>query len=243
MPIQFQFRGDPRFPIHPLVGCLPLVLILFLMCLLPLVMIDVGRTALERLGLSPLTALLTVAGIFLGSVINIPVREIRRDELQPELPFGPMGMIYPRTYRRVQSRTIIAVNLGGCVIPLMLAVMQMTRLAAAGTDALITAAIVSALSIVVCWRVARPVEGLGILMPGLIPPAVSVLATWALLYDAGPEQRAATAFVAGVLGPVIGADLLHLKDIGRTPVGMMSIGGAGTFDGIVLSGILAALLA
>jgi uncharacterized membrane protein len=51
------------------------------------------------------------------------------------------------------------------------------------------------------------------------------------------------AFVAGVLGPLIGADLFHLKDISRVSAGILSIGGAGTFDGIVLSGILAALLA
>jgi len=42
---------------------------------------------------------------------------------------------------------------------------------------------------------------------------------------------------------LIGADLLHLRDIGRiAPAGVASIGGAGSFDGIVLSGILAAYL-
>ena len=51
------------------------------------------------------------------------------------------------------------------------------------------------------------------------------------------------AFTAGVAGPLVGADLLHLRDLARTPVGIMSIGGAGTFDGIILSGVLAALLA
>jgi uncharacterized membrane protein len=243
MPVQFRIQGDPRFPIHPLIGCLPMMLILFLMCLLPLVLYDVGRIALGKLGLSPVTATLTVLGIFIGSLVNLPVKEIRRDELQPELPFGPMGMLYPRTYRRVQSRTIIAVNLGGCVIPVALAVMQVFRLARIGPEALLTAGLVSVLSIVVCWRTARPVEGIGIMMPGLIPPLVSVLGTWILLFDATPEQRAATAFVAGVSGPVIGADLFHFRDILRTPVAVMSIGGAGTFDGIVLSGILAALLA
>jgi uncharacterized membrane protein len=58
-----------------------------------------------------------------------------------------------------------------------------------------------------------------------------------------PEQAAPVAFVAGVTGPLVGADLLHLKDIQRHAVGMASIGGAGTFDGIVLSGIVAAYLA
>jgi uncharacterized membrane protein len=58
-----------------------------------------------------------------------------------------------------------------------------------------------------------------------------------------PEDAPPVAFVAGVAGPLIGADLLHLKAIDRVQSGMMSIGGAGTFDGIVLSGIIAAYLA
>lgn len=44
-------------------------------------------------------------------------------------------------------------------------------------------------------------------------------------------------------GPLIGADLLHLRDIEKIATGVASIGGAGTFDGIVLSGIVAAYLA
>jgi uncharacterized membrane protein len=58
-----------------------------------------------------------------------------------------------------------------------------------------------------------------------------------------PDQAPPVAFVAGVLGPLIGADLLHLRDIEKIATGIASIGGAGTFDGIVLSGIVAAYLA
>jgi uncharacterized membrane protein len=50
------------------------------------------------------------------------------------------------------------------------------------------------------------------------------------------------AFCAGVLGPVVGADLMNLKYISKTQVGVASIGGAGTFDGIVITGLLAVLL-
>ena len=42
---------------------------------------------------------------------------------------------------------------------------------------------------------------------------------------------------------MIGADLLHLKEVVRIAPGLASIGGAGTFDGIVLSGLAASLLA
>lgn len=54
---------------------------------------------------------------------------------------------------------------------------------------------------------------------------------------------AGIAFVAGTLGTLIGADLLHLRDIAGHETQMLSIGGAGTFDGIFLTGIVTALLA
>ena len=47
-------------------------------------------------------------------------------------------------------------------------------------------------------------------------------------------------FISGVIGTLIGADLRNLRDLGA-PVA--SIGGAGTFDGIFLIGIVAVLLA
>jgi len=204
---------------------------------------DTARTAFERLGLSPGMAGMAILGIVMGSVINYPIYRIEKDELQPQSSFGPLGMSLERTYQRVQSSTVIAVNVGGCVIPVALAVLQAVHLARHGTEQLLMALAVAAISIAVCWRVARPMEGIGILIPGFVPPLVSVLVTWLLLSQATPEQRAATAFIAGVTGPLIGADLLHLKEMTKTPVAMVSIGGAGTFDGIVLSGILAALLA
>ncbi|SFJ48147.1 DUF1614 domain-containing protein [Planctomicrobium piriforme] len=245
MPVQIRYLGGPTRQINPLLGCLPLFIILLVLCLLPLFLFDTARYAFERLGLHPMTAALTVFGIMLGSVINIPVYHIRKDELQPMVPFGPLGMALSKTYQRVQSETLIAVNLGGCVIPTLIAVLQAVRLLKEDSVPFLCAMLVSAVCVVACWRVARPVEGIGILIPAFVPPLVSVLTTWMVLLPlgAGPEQRAATAFIAGVAGPIIGADLLHLKEMTKTPVAVMSIGGAGTFDGIVLSGILAALLA
>jgi uncharacterized membrane protein len=86
---------------------------------------------------------------------------------------------------------------------------------------------------------ARPIEGVGIAMPGLMPALVAALCAITVT----PDQAAPVAFAAGVLGPLIGADLLHLRDLEKIATGVASIGGAGTFDGIVLSGIVAAYLA
>ena len=51
------------------------------------------------------------------------------------------------------------------------------------------------------------------------------------------------AYVAGSLGTLIGADLLNLGIVGDLQAPVLSIGGAGTFDGVFLTGILAVLLA
>ena len=83
------------------------------------------------------------------------------------------------------------------------------------------------------------IPGLGIAIPGFVPPLVSAAAALIL----APSAASPVAFVAGVVGSLVGADLLHLADVRRIGTGMASIGGAGTFDGIVLSGIIAAYLA
>jgi uncharacterized membrane protein len=58
-----------------------------------------------------------------------------------------------------------------------------------------------------------------------------------------PDAAPPVAFIIGVIGPLVGADLLHLRDLEVGEIGIVSVGGAGTFDGIVLSGIVAAYLA
>lgn len=83
------------------------------------------------------------------------------------------------------------------------------------------------------------VPRLGIAMPALVPALVAAASALLLV----PELAPPVAFTAGVLGPLLGADLLHLDDVKELATGMASIGGAGTFDGIVLSGLVATLLA
>jgi uncharacterized membrane protein len=50
------------------------------------------------------------------------------------------------------------------------------------------------------------------------------------------------AYVSGTLGTLIGADLTNLHSIGKLGAPVASIGGAGTFDGVFLSGLIAVLL-
>lgn len=219
---------------------LPLLLFFLLVVMLPLFFGHLFTAALIKLKLEPTAALLVVIGIFVGSPINIPVKRMSRTEsvLVDQLAvFGLHGW-WPR-FQRVRRDTIIAVNVGGCLIPVALAIYETAHLAMAGRPALVGLLLAVVINTGVCYWMAEPIEGIGIAMPGLFPAVVASLSALFLV----PEQAPPVAFVAGVLGPLIGADLLHLRDIEKITTGIASIGGAGTFDGIVLSGIVAAYLA
>jgi uncharacterized membrane protein len=219
---------------------LPLLFFLILLVLLPFVFGQLFTAALIKLKLDPSTALLVVIGIFLGSPINIPVKRISREESVLSDPLAVFGLSgwWP-SLQRIRRETIIAVNVGGCLIPVALAIYETAHLAMTGRQALFGLAVAVLINTGVCFWMAQPVEGVGIAMPGLFPAIVASLSALFLV----PDQAPPVAFVAGVLGPLIGADLLHLRDIEKIATGIASIGGAGTFDGIVLSGIVAAYLA
>jgi uncharacterized membrane protein len=220
-------------------GCLPL-LILALLLFIPLFLTDVTLTALVKLGLSPQASFLAAFGIFFGGLVNVPVKRIPCDETIEVMPFTLFGFgrVFPRWVRR-RTYTIIAVNLGGCVVPTAIAIYELVRLAGVGGGVLLAALTAAAINIVVCYLMARPVPQVGIALPAFVPALVA--AACGLLFV--PDQAPLIAFAAGVLGPLIGADLLHLRDIQRIGAGIASIGGAGTFDGIVLSALIATLLA
>ena len=218
-------------------GCLALFL-LGLLLLLPLLFANLVLGALGKLGLSPFSSLVIAGGMFLGGAINIPVKRIPRDQLVevPIVNLYGVPRIAPGMVRR-RSYSLLAVNLGGCVVPAGLGLYELVRLANQGF--LLAAVMGVLISTAICYHLARPVDGVGITMPALIPALVAALCGLVL----APEMAAPVAFVSGVFGTIIGADLLHLKDVERIAVGMASIGGAGTFDGIVVSGLIATVLA
>jgi uncharacterized membrane protein len=76
-------------------------------------------------------------------------------------------------------------------------------------------------------------------MPVFLPLGATLLSALLL----APQNPEVVAFISGVLGTIIGADLLHLPQIMNKSNRMMVIGGAGVFDGIFLIGIIASILA
>ncbi|HKJ08966.1 MAG TPA: DUF1614 domain-containing protein, partial [Gammaproteobacteria bacterium] len=96
-----------------------------------------------------------------------------------------------------------------------------------------------ALVAAVCHSLAHPVPGLGIAEPVFVPPLVTTVAALML----SRRHAAPLAYVSGSMGTLVGADLLNLDKIRGLGAPVASIGGAGTFDGIFVTGILAVVLA
>ena len=213
----------------------PLHLLAFLLLLaLLVVLIQVGlvAAAFEKLGLSAGQGLVLLAASLLGSTVNLPLFKVKSET--PPQPLPPLfrGPLFPPLE---PGYTIVAVNVGGCLIPLAFSLSLIVRSQAGLLESLVAVAVVAAVS----HRFARPIPGLGIAMPLLLPPLTA--AVTALLIDS--DHSAPLAYVGGTLGVLIGADLLHLKAVRRLGAPLASIGGAGTFDGIFLTGIVAVLLA
>ncbi|MCA9420698.1 MAG: DUF1614 domain-containing protein [Nitrospira sp.] len=221
-------------------GCLPILLFLLLLFLLPLVFAQFMGLALVKLRLDPSVAMFVIVVIFLGSVVNIPITRIARQDEVIAHPYPLFGFLDIGSHlQRSPRETILAVNLGGCVVPTLVAVYEMLQILGDSWIYLFPIVLAVAINTAVCYRLAQPVKGIGIAMPALVPPLVAALTALLL----APDEAPSVAFVAGVFGPLLGADILHIREIPRIATGMASIGGAGTFDGIVLSGILAAYLA
>jgi uncharacterized membrane protein len=169
-----------------------------------------------------------------GSIFNIPVAELPPERIVFHEAIHFFGMRYRVPVVTHWAGTVIAVNVGGAVIPtLMSAYLLIKR--ELWVKGLIATAVVA---LVIHWM-ADPVPGLGIAVPVFVPALVTTAVALLLSRKDAPPL----AYIAGGLGTLIGADLTNLDKVRGLGAPVASIGGAGTFDGIFLTGILAVLLA
>ncbi|MBK9131532.1 MAG: DUF1614 domain-containing protein [Gammaproteobacteria bacterium] len=189
----------------------------------------------EKLGLSQHSAILLLFSSLFGSAINLPLFSVRAEAAPlDQVPERLRGLLR-QAMKEFKGRTLIAINVGGGLIPVAFSFYLMRHHPLPLDQVLIATALVAA----VCHAFSRPVAGIGIGMPIFIAPLTAAIV--ALLING--EQSAPLAYICGTLGVLIGADLLRLGNIRRMGVPIASIGGAGTFDGIFLTGIVAVLLA
>jgi len=130
--------------------------------------------------------------------------------------------------------TVVALNVGGALIPILVSLYLLIH-TGMYRRMLIGVSVVTA----VVHSLAQIVPGVGIAVPMIVPPLVAAGVALPLAFRRAPPL----AYVSGSMGTLIGADLLNLGKIARIGAPVVSIGGAGTFDGVFLTGILAGLLA
>ena len=181
----------------------------------------------------------------IGSIVNIPVFTMKRERpivAERIVMFMGVPWIVPEIEVR-EAKTIIAVNLGGCIIPVSLSLYIIYKLIAIyGTAMLLTILIALIVNSLLIHSVSRPIKGVGIATPAIVPPLFTAMITIFFLPPTLPaEVFFAFAYSIGTLGALIGADLMNLHKIPELGAPIASIGGAGTFDGIFLTGILSIL--
>ena len=199
-----------------------------------LIQINVLRYVYTRLGISSGTALLLLFASLLGSYINIPVWEFPEREVRSGQEVIFFGVHYVVPVVIEWPSTVVAVNVGGAVIPTLLSLYLLFK-----NHLWIRGIVTTALVAVIVHMLAYPVQGVGIAVPIFIPPVVTAIVAVLI----AREHAAVLAYVGGSLGTLIGADLLNLGVMRGLGAPVASIGGAGTFDGIFLTGVLAVLLA
>lgn len=210
------------------------VLAVLFIVVLVLVQLRILRYAYTAIGIERRYVFILLLLSLLGSYINIPVAQLPAEQVVSGQEIIFFGMRYVVPVVQDWPGTMIAVNVGGAVVPTILSIYLLLQ------NKLYSQAFLGVLIVtIVCHLLAHPVPGLGIAEPVFVPPVVTTLTAILL----SRQHAAPLAYISGSLGTLIGADLLNLDKIRGLGAPIASIGGAGTFDGIFVTGILAVILA
>jgi uncharacterized membrane protein len=210
------------------------ILVILAAGLIILIQLRILRYAYMKLGVGPGAAMLLLVGSLIGSYFNIPITVLPGKPVMSGQIVDFYGMRYVVPFVTSWPGTVLAVNIGGAVIPTIMSTYLVIRY-----NLWLKAAIATAIIAAIIHSMATPVPGVGIAVPVFAP----VVATAIIAFILSREYAAPLAYIGGSMGTLIGADLLNLDKIANLGAPVASIGGAGTFDGIFLTGILAVLLA
>lgn len=183
-------------------------------------------TGFSHIGIPPSFIPPVLILMFVGSFFNIPIGQRRVVEAEEPYFFG----LFSRRHVRLHG---VSLNVGGGLIPVLVALFLLTKVP------VLPALLAAGAMAIACFFLARPLPGRGIAIPLLAPPLLAIFFAYLFV----PQFVAPVAFIAGVVGVLVGADLMHIGAFMRREIGSVSIGGAGVFDGIFLIGIISAFFA
>ena len=230
---------------------LPMTIIILLLILaVPIIFIylflRLSETAFEMVGFSHWNASLAVFGSILGSLVDLPLTSAPITAY-PAWYLTVMSL-YPQSFPTTFHSLYLAVNLGGCIIPLVISAHLLLGGHVSVGKSFLGVVVVAAIT----YYVAEAVPGQGIVLPFWLSPLLA--AVMGLALAGGYRGSPPLAYISGTIGTLIGADVLSVitpgvlpalspVDLIRAKPLVLSIGGAGVFDGIFLTGIIAVLLA
>jgi len=223
-------------------------LLVLLAIVFPFILMFLRDILVQDLGLPP-----EVIGAFLfaslfGSFLNVPL--FRLTSHIPVLTHGEVsffGVTWHVPRVEVESRkTLVSMNVGGALVPILASLYILGwSVPQSDPNPLLTymkTMLVLAIVVIAVNRTSRLVKGLGIATPAMIPPFITAMVTL-LVYAIGfPSSPTKIAYVGGTLGTLIGADLLNMHNLPKLGASSVSIGGAGTFDGVYVTGLISVML-
>ncbi len=230
-----NFGDEQYLPLAPpffalLAGVFAIVAVLLQLRLL--------QYAYTQLGVSSATAVFLLFASLLGSYVNIPIATLWSEPMvrAREVYYFGVPHVAPHVVPHFTGapEVVLAVNVGGAVIPTFLSLFLVSRHRLWGKGLLATICVAA-----VAHAYAEPIRGIGIALPIFVAPIAATLIAAIISW----QNAAALAYAGGSLGVLIGADVLNLDKLRWLGTPIMSIGGAGTFDGIFVTGVLSVLLA
>lgn len=221
-----------------------IIIIALVILIIPLLFLGLVGAAFTRFGFSWIAAVALVLLMLLGSLVNIPLWKIKRDMVRVTPDAEPVfAGIEPAWTQPPVWETLVSLNLGGAVIPVIVSLYILYRATGTTGNSLLLYTLASILIVAaVAYVTARPLRGFGIKTPMFIPGLVALLS--GLLFGGGVGLTAGViAFVSGTAGTLLGANIAHLLRVKDLDVPQVSIGGAGTFGAVFICCILSALIA
>ncbi len=222
------------FHYFPLAWPFLLILAILFIAAIALIEFHVLEYAYERMGINRRYVFLILLLSFLGSYVNIPVAVLPHEPVESNRVVSYYGVQYVVPEVEEWPRTVLAVNVGGALIPTVLSIYLLVRNRLYLPGLLGTAAVAG-----IVHLLAHPVKGVGIAVPTFVPPLVAAGVALLLTRRKAPPL----AYIIGTMGTLLGADILNLGQVAGLGAPVASIGGAGTFDAVFLTGIIAVLLA
>jgi len=148
--------------------------------------------AYESLGASHRAAMWLHFAALLGSFFNIPIAEVPSEQVMSNQVVGFFGMRYEVPVVSYWQGTIIAVNVGGAVIPTLVSIYLLIK-NQLWVKGLVATTIVAA---IMHW-LATPVPGIGIALPVFIPAVITAIVAVVLSRESGKRRPRSLISPAG----------------------------------------------